>query len=258
MKIFSIISRLFIGYSLLLLALTSHPQTSNKNGIGISLKNIFKPSRIEDAHYRLIMYNQNSDTLSGLTVMDRQIKREDFNSTPCIKITETNLSSAVRNKVIIYMDAKTLKPQYFESYIGDTLIQKATFEDRKMTLYDIKNGAETKSESIVSENMFLSNSFSELVQSNDFGKNPVVNFETFTPGRATNQFMVKRVGEKEFSIPGQKNIACWLLKFTRIDSNGIKSSAGFRYVDKKSGKVVMFKSDIESNTFFTYQMIFLQ
>jgi len=258
MKTFFKISKLIVSLGLLLVALNSYSQETRAKDIGVALKNIFNPSRIEDAHYKLIMYNQNGDTLSGITIMDRQISREEFKSNPCIKITETNLSAAVRNKVILYMDAKTLKPQYFESYTGDTLIQKADFENGKTALYDIKNGIETKSESVVSENMFLSNSFSELVQSNDFGKTPVVNFETFTPGRASNQFKVEKVGEKEYSIPGHKNIACWLLKFTRIDALGNKSLAGFRYVDKNSGKVLMFKSDIESNNFFTYQLIFLQ
>jgi len=224
----------------------------------VNLSGSLNANRIELGNYILAMYNQNKDTISNCIILNRQISKENYGSIPCIKIIETNKNVNSNNVTTIYIDSKTLKPVAYESNSADTNIVKAVFENGKMILSTAKNGNETKTESDVFPSAFLSNSFSELVQSNDFNKNSVVKFQTFTPGYPRNQFIVERIGEKKFSTLGIANIDCWLLKFTRIDSKGNSLNAGYRYVDKKNGKVLLFKTDINSSRFFTYQILFLK
>jgi hypothetical protein len=224
----------------------------------IELSKICNASRIEQTTYKLLMFNQNKDAISNPTVVERTISRENYKSQPSIKITETNQTSSPNTRTVIYIDATTLKPLYFEASNDGTPVQKASFDNNKVNIVDISNGTEKLTEMPNPADSYLSNSFSELVQANDFGKNRLIRFGTFSPGKPINRFVVERVREHKFEIPGGKVIDCWILKFTKTDSNGVESLAGYRYVDKRSGKVLMYKSDLKTDSFFTYQIIFLK
>ncbi len=236
---------------------SSAQQTAAKYSF-VEADSIFNSVRIENAAYKLVMYNQNKDTISNLTVIDRQVTRETYNSVRCIKITEMNNQSKPATKTIAYIDINSLLPVHFETFLNDTLIQKADFDGIKALIIDYKNGKEAVSEIGLSKPVFLSNSFSELLQAIDFERNKIVRFETFSPGKSTNQFIVERDGETGFPIPGGEIIKCWLLKFRRLDSKGNESVAGYRYADKQTGKVLLYKSNIDTQIYFTYQLLFLK
>jgi hypothetical protein len=169
------------------------------------LESLLTSSRIEEANYELVMYQQKGDVVSNLTVVDRRITKEDYHSHPSVKIVETNRVDTPKTKTLIYIDRKTLKPIYFETSADNVLVQKANFEKDKITIVDIINGQEKTSEA-PNSGAYLSNSFSELIQANDFGKNRAVKFETVTPGKPANRFVVENVGEKEYSMAGGKTL----------------------------------------------------
>ena len=257
-KAYSIFSHKLLAMKFLLLFFSAiliigHVSAQKSGSISTDLHHVFKPERIKEDNYKIVIYSQDNDTVSNVKILDRRIIREKFKGIRCIKITEISGN----NRTNVYMDAKSLAPRYFESFSGDTLMQKAEFENTKETITDIKNGIEKRTEVEISPTIFFSNCFSELVQSNDFKINPSIEFETFNPGKPSNHFIVEKTGEKVFSLLGKK-IDCWILKFTRMDTSGNKVPAGFRYIDKSSGKVLMFKTDIASNKFFAYQTIFLE
>jgi len=217
------------------------------------LTRVFNADRIEAANYKLMMYNQNKDTISRITVLKRDISRETYQSVPCIRITENNQSNGSNTRSMIYIDAKILRPLYYEYSEGDTVTQKASFENGNMTLIETRKGIEKKTQAVIATKIFLSNCFSEILQANDFSKNPSIKFETITPGRTANQFIVQRIGEKQLISFNKQAIDCWILKFTRLD-NGKETPAGYRFVDKNNGKVLLFKTLIDSDAFFTYQV----
>lgn len=229
---------------------------STKNRQTGDAKDWLNASRIEEGNYKIV-FDLNKDGQSKVSILNRIVTREMYNSRPCIKITEINTSESPKTKTIVYIDAKTLKPLFSENSSNDVLVQKAIFAKDKITVVNIENGAEKVTETPISSEPFASSSFSELLQANDFSKNRIINFETINPGNPAGRFKAERIDEKEFSIPGGGKIDCWVLKFTRTDSKGTEGPAGYRYVDKKSGKVVMFKTDINTENFSYYQMLFL-
>jgi len=212
-------------------------------------------SRIEEAHYKLFIYNQNKGVPSNLSVLERTISRENYRTIPSIKISEINDVSKPRTKTVLYIDAKSLKPLYFEMSDDDTPLVRATFDNGKVRIIDVSSGTEKVSETELPPDAYLSNSFSELVEANDFGKNPVSIFSVFTPGKAVGRFRVERIGQQKFDLPDGHQIDCWVLKFTKTDSQGAETPGGYRFVDKKSGKVIMFKSSLDSDTFISYQIL---
>jgi hypothetical protein len=248
----------FTVIQLLLVSLSVQSQGMNPAVGAMELGDVFKPARIKEGDYTLVMYNQNGASLSNIALLKREIINQTFESKLCIKITETLTQGATRNRTTVYVDAKTLSPLFYEMSANDTLVQKATFENGKSILQVFADGVEKRSEQIVSAKSFLSNSFSELIQAVDFEKTNAVKFETFSPGKPSNQYVAERIDEKEFTLQNNQKIATWVLRFTRIDSKGAKTLAGYRYVDKVYGKVLMYKSDIKAENFFTYQTLFLQ
>jgi hypothetical protein len=222
---------------------------------GRRAESYFDPTRIEEANYNLVMYQNGGNTLSNLTIINRAITRENYGSNAAIKIVETNNTTSPKTKTLIYVDAKTLRPLYFESGSDEVITQKAFFEGNTIRSVDAVSGREM-AETVDSE-IYLSNSFSELIQAHDFGRTPVLRFETFSPGKSANRFVAERVGEQKFLLLQGKAFNCWIVKFTRTDTKGETSIAGYRYVDKSSGKVLMFKSDLVANNYFTYQILFL-
>jgi hypothetical protein len=223
----------------------------------VELTKVLDSRRIKEARYKIVLYNQDEDQISKVNVLNRQISRATYESKSAIRITEAGIENGLSKMTTVFVDQLTLMPLYFEEKSSGTIVRKAYFDHGKEILILIENGVEKRSEAQLSVSIFLSNSFSELLQANDFRKNPAVRFQTVNPGNAANVFIAERFAEKDFMVSPNKLISCWVVKFTRIDSNGKETPTGFRYIDKISGKVLMFKSDLESRTFFTYQYLFL-
>jgi hypothetical protein len=193
-----------------------------------------------------------------MAITDRHIERQIYNSILCLKVTEINTMPGSTTKTIVYADQKTLAPVYYESWKNDTMTRKAVFRGNEMTVSDFENDIESKSVHTIPGKPYFSHSFSELVQSNDFSKTKVITFETLTPGRPIGRFVAERTGEKEFVMAEGKAFLCWLVKFTRIDQEGKSSIVGYRFIDKVSGQVIMYKSDLGPGKVYAYQQMFLQ
>ncbi|TJY37808.1 hypothetical protein [Pontimicrobium aquaticum] len=250
--------------SLLLLVLINFNYFFSINLIGqnkesfVNAVDIFNPSRVKNVKYKLVLYNQKENALSDIAILDRKISRDTYNQTPIIKITEEYNNNKTNTKTLCYIDLKTLLPLYLEVQSSDTLIKKYNFKKDKILLVEIKNSKEIKKEFNNQTGVFLSNSFSEILQSIDFSKNKRVQFKTFSPEKKPAVFKIKVIDEKDFILPNKQSIETWVLQFTVERSNGEVKSGGYRYIDKKSGKVLAFKTDINSDSFFTYQMNLLE
>ncbi len=226
-------------------------------GEAADLRKVFDPKRIAQTRYKLVLYNQDESGISNLSVLEREIARESYQTKPALRITETLTQGVSRTKTTVFVDLTTISPLYFEHSADGTVTKKAYFADGKEIILDISNGVEKKSELQIGASIFLSNSFSELLQANDFGKNPIVQFQTVSPGSTPNHYIAERFGEENIALSPNKPINCWIVRFTRLDPDGKKSVTGYRYIEKTSGHVLMFKSDLNSSKFFTYQVLLL-
>lgn len=252
--------KVFLTATFLMILFLSN-SLAQKSGTGdkfMDLQNVFNPDRIKETNYKLVMFRQLENSVTGIAINDRQIKTEQFHEKKCLRITESLVADRSKSRTVIYIDFISLLPEYFESYSNDTLVQKATIEEGKWVNYEFKNGMDRKTILETPIHTFISNSFSELIQANDFGKNSNIMFATFTPGKPINQFQVERIDEMVVPSLDSNGIACWVLKFTRIDPNGNTSIAGYRWVEKKSGKVIMYKSEIGVPSYFTYQLLLIE
>ena len=230
---------------------------NKRRSLPVDLRNALDSSRIKETRYKIVLYNQNDDHVSDVNVLDREVVRVAYESKAAIRITERDTENGSRKKTIVFVDAKTLMPLYFEESSNGAIVKKAYFDHGKETIVRSENGVDNKTESQLAASVFFANSFSELLQANDFRKNPVVQFQTVNPGNSPNDYIAERFAEKEFVISPNKSIDCWVVSFTRVDSSGKSTPTGFRFIDKTTGKVLMYKSDLESPKFFTYQYLFL-
>lgn len=219
---------------------------------------VFDPNRIEDITYKLVLYNQNNDKLSDIAILDRSISKEKYNQTPSIRITEEYTNNKTHTKTLCFVESKTLLPLYLEVNTNDTLTKKYYFEKNKIHLTEIRNSEEIKKELDYQAGAFLSNSFSEILQSIDFSNYKKIQFSTFSPGKNPGIFNVEVIDEKKFKLPNKQFIDSWVVQFTIVRPNGETKSGGYRYIDKKSGKVLAFKTHINSDNYFTYQMNLLE
>lgn len=219
------------------------------------LKDVLEAGRVKDDGYALIMFQLNDDTASNFTLLHRTVENVRISEVPAIRIVEQNKAKGL--STVIDIDARTLRPLSYESRAGDTLVVKAVVRGDSLLLSETRRGVETGRALRISPGAYFSNAFSELLQANDFDRNPAIGFTTFTPGGASNGFLAERIGRKDCSAI-QRGTECLVLKFTRIDSDGNASLAGYRYVDSKSGKVLFFTSELDSDTAFTYQVLFMK
>lgn len=218
----------------------------------------FNPDRIQEAEYKLIMYNQGENKISSIGILDRKVEFFEFDSIPAIKISELYTNGVTKNKTITFINKETLKPMYLEETRNDTLLSKSHFNKKTIQKYEFNSEEVIENELPNYSDSFASNSFSEIIQGYNFNIYEKVEFKTFRPGSIPGLFIVERIGQEDFDLPSEGKLQTWLLKFTRIDENGEEVPAGFRYIDKESGKVLRFKTEIESDTYFTYQIIFMK
>ena len=242
-----------ISLSILFSALINYSDAQSKKDT-FNVLQVIQTARIKEAQYKIVQFRQSKDEISNIALLDRRVTVEEFNNEKCLKIIETANTGNSRNKVVCYVDLGNLRPKYMETASNDTLAQKYIFENNKIICTTLKDKKETVTEMSLPENTFLSNSFSEIVQSVDFKKYSNYKFATFSPGRPSNIFIVSLVGKKTIIKQADKKINCWLLKFTRIDSSGHSTLGGYRYVDE-TGKILLYKSDIGTDTFFAYQLL---
>lgn len=214
--------------------------------------------RIEEASYKLIMYNQLDGEINNIGLLQRDIKYTNYEGKSSITITEVYRNNEVENTTIVIISREDLAPLYQEKSRNDTLFSKTYFEGETIRHLEYSSGTEEEKKFETPENAYISNSFSELVQANNFEENKEVTFRTFSPGREPASFKVERIGEEEFYLPGKESFEVYVLKFTMTTSDGTEKPGGYRYIDKKSGKVLAFRTEIDSNDFFTYQMVFLE
>lgn len=220
---------------------------------------LLNTDRIEEAHYRLLMLTRNRKTevISEIYILDRQVEREPCENGDCITVTEIQDRPGSRTKIVARANAKDLEPRLLEVSRNDTMLQRFTFTDGKIFAAEMKEGEMVETEMDLPEGVYLSNTFSEIVQAIDFGRHTSAEFSTIFPGRDPGLFTVERIDEKTITLPNKKSIDCWVLKFTRTGSDGRQTPGGVRYVDKKSGKVLTFEFPIDTENVFTYQMLFL-
>lgn len=231
----------------------SHAQSHN-SGIDKKLMNHFDSRRIMETHYKLFAYGLNEDTLFSSTIMDREIIKDVYNSTDCYKIVETYYDQKGRRKVFSYIDANTLLPVYFETRENGIIAGKYLFTDDKIIVEKRKEGQTEKYQLPKPKGVFLSHAFSELIQANDFGQIKKITFKTFAPEKPINTFIAERRGDEMINVENQK-IDCWRLKFSRINDKGQRMPAGYRLVEKTTGKVLAFHYEGADDTLFGYQIL---
>jgi hypothetical protein len=139
-------------------------------GATYDIRKVFDATRIKEARYKLVLYNQDAGIASNVMVLDRQISPENYETKPSIKITEILTQCGSTTTTIVFLDSRTLMPIYFENSSNRTVTQKAYFEHGKEIIVNIENGVEKRIETDLSASVFLSNSFSELLQANDFSQ----------------------------------------------------------------------------------------
>ncbi len=216
------------------------------------------PDRVQEAEYKLIMYNQDKNKISNIGILDRKVEFFEFDSIPAIKISEVYTDGFTKNITTTFINKETLKPIYLEKSRNDTLLSKSHFNKETIKNYEFNSEEVIENELPNYSDSFASNSFSEIIQGYNFNIYEKVEFKTFSPGSIPGIFGVERVGQEDFELPNEGKLQTWLLKFTRIDENGEQTPAGFRYIDKETGKVLRFKTEIESDSYFTYQIIFMK
>jgi hypothetical protein len=134
---------------------------------------------------------------------------------------------------------------------GDTLSVTARMDGDSMRIMESRHGVTTRSVAAAGPGVYVSNSFSELVQANDFEAHPHITFTTMTPGSAANTFEVERVGHRTF----EHGLVVWVLRFTRVNAGDARVPAGYRYVDAGTGKVLFFATERNSRSAFSYQVL---
>lgn len=213
------------------------------------LADVLHAGRVKDDQYRLIMFNSKDDSASGFTLVKRSVERTEYQGRRAIRVREEN--RAAGSTVSISLDATSLRPLSYEARWSDTLSVTARTDGDSMRITENKRGVTSNAVSAIERGAYFSNSFSELVQSNDFGAHPRISFATFTPGAPANRFVVERIGRRTV----EHGVAVWVLKFTRTDASGASATAGYRYVDVQTGKVLFFATELDSPTAFTYQVL---
>jgi hypothetical protein len=219
------------------------------------LSKIIRTERISDDDYNVVNYQKKGSELSNVTILNRKVEHSDFEGKKCIKITELDPISNAVNKTTIIIEEKNLAPLYYETSVNDTLIRKAVFQGNFMLLTDSMKTKSIQKKIELPATTFLSNSFSELVESADINKYPKYTFETITPGLPAHRFFVEKVNEAAIPLT-TRVIDCYLLKFTVTDLDNKLVATVYRYVDKKYGKVIALKTNIDKADFFGYERLF--
>lgn len=219
------------------------------SGPATPLAKVLKADRLTDDRYRLIMFQTDSGISSGFVLINRAIEHVTRDGSNVIRVQEE--SRAKDNTVSVYLDAHSLAPLAYESRLGDTLSIAATMVGDSLHLTETRRGVVTNSVSPVPAGVYWSNSFSELLQANDFAVHPSITFSTLTPGAPANTFTVERIGRREF----ERGLSVWVVQFTRTDAAGTSSPGGYRYLDTRTGQVLFFTTKLDSTTGFSYQVL---
>ncbi|MCB0280760.1 MAG: hypothetical protein KDD94_14720, partial [Calditrichaeota bacterium] len=195
----------------------------------------FDAKRIQNLTYQLAMFQSQPDSITNMIILKREISRENYGSKPAIKIIETQMNKADHDQVIIYIDARDMKPLSYEKFSKHKKVISAQInDDQTISMTEFSDSGEKKSTIELPKGKFFSNSFSEIVQSIDFNKTKTATYHTFTPGYPGAQIDVERIDEyTEHSVSG-RDYNCWILKFTIVQNDGKTRAGGYRYVDKKT------------------------
>lgn len=220
----------------------------------IDLNKVYDPNRIEPLAYKLAMFNTTSDSISSLSILDRRVSFEKYKGRDCIKIIETNYSGKDKITTISYMEQQSLAPVFRKEMVNDSLIETQEIKNNKVLIYNAQD--KQINEMDKPKDAYLSNAFSELVQANDFNKHPNISFSTFRPGKPKiGRFVARMVQEEKLkSVYGE--VQCLIIQFVKLAKNGEEIPAGYRYIDKNTGKVLAFKTSLNSDSYFMYQILF--
>lgn len=220
----------------------------------INLGEVLDPNRIEPLAYKLAMFNTTPDSISSLSILDRKVSFEKYKGRDCIKISETNYSGKGKTTTISYMDQQSLAPVSRKEMVNDSLIETQEIKNNRVLIYNAQG--KQINEVDKPKDAYLSNTFSELVQANDFIKHPIISFSTFRPGKPkVGRFVARMVQEEKIKfVYGE--VQCLIIQFVKLAENGKEIPAGYRYIDKTTGKVLAFKTNLNSNTYFMYQILF--
>ncbi|WP_421803089.1 hypothetical protein [Flagellimonas sp.] len=243
--------KLYLNLAIFLLyGLNCSSQSNNING----LDKVYDPNRIEPLAYKLVMFNTTPDSISSISILERKISFEKYKGRDCVKISETNHSGKNKTTTISYMDQHSLAPVCRKEMVNDSLIQIQEIKGNRVFIYNALGKQINDVEK--PKDAYLSNAFSELVQSNDFNKHPNISFSTFRPGKPkVGRFVARMVQEEKIKfVYGE--VQCLIIQFVKLAENGEEIPAGYRYIDKTTGKVLAFKTNLNSNTYFMYQILF--
>src|SRR5947209_7781874 len=112
---------------LALLGSSAQAHCQNKSGPAarpVDIKQVFDPSRIKEARYKLVMYNQDGNAVSDVTILDREIAVLKYENRPALRTTEILTKGNSRIKTIAYVDRGTLLPLYSEESTDEVVTQK--------------------------------------------------------------------------------------------------------------------------------------
>ncbi|HVS92574.1 MAG TPA: hypothetical protein VHE59_11105 [Mucilaginibacter sp.] len=219
----------------------------------VNLNTILK-RKIKEDNYLNINYQKNGENFSNLSTLSRRVVDTEYQGEKCIKIVEIQSGTKAKNKAVSIVDRGTLRPVYYEASINDTLTQKARFDGETMIFSDSLAYKPVEKKIAISPSLFLSTTFSELMESVDFNRYSKVRFQTISPGRTPHEFFVERIKPVTASLLMGK-INCWLLKFTVIDPNSKPVPAGYRYIDRESGQVIAFKTAPDALSYLSYERL---
>lgn len=152
------------------------------------------------------------------------------------------------------MEQQSLAPVFRKEMVNDSLIETQEIKNNKVLIYNAQD--KQINEMDKPKDAYLSNAFSELVQANDFNKHPNISFSTFRPGKPKiGRFVARMVQEEKLkSVYGE--VQCLIIQFVKLAKNGEEIPAGYRYIDKNTGKVLAFKTSLNSDSYFMYQILF--